>query len=404
VTRPGLVAWGLAAVVAVLFAPPIPAGATTLAGRLHRFIDRNGFVAHGTFDEAVTPIVERLALVGIDFPSTATTPAFTYEFDFDTGVPVRTSQSLGPVYVERAETVGRNRLALGVSHLYADLDHFNGHDFADDIATASVAPGGQLGQGFQAQDFSLESHVTSLSLTYGLTNAWDVNLLVPVVQTSLQIDGTAVAIATLNGHTVEVSDFVGFDDSAVGLGDVRVRSKLRVLDAALAHVALGLGIRAPTGNPKDFQGLGDTTVTPSVIVSRAFGRNDVHLDVGVEYNCDDLERTRAHYALGASLQPHDRFAVLIDVIGSSSFEDDDFTFPRSTQIKQLFGNDDLIRKPIGRHEVTAFVPRSDVVNLAFGFKANPIGTLVGFAEVILPLTNDGLRAEVIPTAGLEWTF
>jgi hypothetical protein len=345
-----------------------------------------------------------LALVGIDFPATATTPAFTYEFDYDAGVPVRTSQSLGSVYVERAETVGRHRLALGVSHLYADLSQFDGHDFADDIATASVTPDGKLGQGFVAQDFSLESHVTSISATFGLTDAWDVNLLVPVVQTSLQIDGTSVAVALVNGSRITARDFVGFDDSAVGVGDIRVRSKLRVIDAALAHVALELGVRAPTGDPSDFQGLGDTTVTPSVVVSRAFGRHDVHMNLGVEYNCDDLERTRARYALGASLQPHDRFAFLIDVIGSSSFDDDDFTFRRSTQIDQLFGNDDLIRKPIGRREVTAFVPRSDVVDIAVGFKANPVGTLVAFAEVILPLTNDGLRAEVIPTAGLEWTF
>ena len=121
-------------------------------------------------------------------------------------MPVRTSQSLGPVYVERAETVGRNRLALGVSHLYADLDRFDGHDFADDIATASVAPGGKLGQGFQAQDFSLESHVTSLSATYGVTDAWDVNVLLPIVQTSLQIDGTSVAVAVVKSSGSAVLD------------------------------------------------------------------------------------------------------------------------------------------------------------------------------------------------------
>src|SRR5688572_22272037 len=193
-TRHAVSQWlATAGIVLALGAPT--ADARSLADRLHRFIDRNGFVASGTFSEAVTPIVERLALRGIDLPATATTPAFTYEFDFETGVPVRTSQSLGPTFAERAETVGRHRFAIGVSHLYADLDQFDGRDVADDIAMASVTPDGQLGQGFAADDFSLESHVTSLSATFGVTETWDVNVLVPIVQTSLQIDGTSVAIA-----------------------------------------------------------------------------------------------------------------------------------------------------------------------------------------------------------------
>jgi hypothetical protein len=382
------------------------AGAVSLADRLHRFIDRNGFPTFGEFNEAVTPIVERLALRGIDLPATATTPAFTYEFDFEAGVPVRTSQSLGPTFADRAETVGRHRFAIGVSHLYADLDHFDGHDFADDIVTAGIRSLGtlQIGGGFAADDFSLESHITSVSATFGLTAAWDVNVLLPIVQTSLAVDGTSVAIAQQGSVRTEISAHVGFEDGAVGLGDVLVRTKLRVVDADLARVALGLAVRTPTGNPKDFQGLGDSIVTPSVIVSRAFGRHDVHLNLGVDCNADDLERTRARYALGASIQPWERLAFLFDVIGSSSFTDDEFTFPAAVgSIRQLFGNDALIRS-VTRDTVTAFVPRSDVVDFAFGVKTNPIGSLVGYVTAIVPLTRDGLRAEVIPSAGIEWSF
>ncbi len=382
------------------------ADAASLSDKLHQFIDRNGFPTFGEFNEAVTPIVERLALRGIDLPATATAPAFTYEFDFETGAAVRSSESLGPTFAERAETVGRHRMAFAVSHLYADLDHFDGHDFADDIVTAGVRRFGklQIGGAFVAQDFSLEQHVTSVSTTFGITEAWDVNVLVPVVQTSLQLDGISAAIVEQNGARQSARAFVAFDESAVGLGDVLVRTKLRVVDAGLARVALGLGIRTPTGNPKDFQGLGDTTITPSVVVSRAFGRHDVHLNLGVEYNADDLERSRARYALGASLQPWDRFAFLLDVIGSSSFQDDVFSFPAQVgAINELFGNDALIRSKTA-HTVTAFVPRSDVVDFAFGLKANPWGTLVAYVTAITPITRDGLRAEVIPSAGVEWSF
>ena len=54
--------------------------------------------------------------------------------------------------------------------------------------------------------------------------------------------------------------------------------------------------------------------------------------------------------------------------------------------------------------MTVFVPRSDVVDLALGVKLNLVGTLVGFASAIVPVTSDGLRADVIPAAGFEWSF
>ena len=61
-------------------------------------------------------------------------------------------------------------------------------------------------------------------------------------------------------------------------------------------------------------------------------------------------------------------------------------------------------RSVTRDSVTAFVPRSDVVDFAFGIKANPVGTLVAYVTAFVPLTHDGLRPEVIPAAGVEWSF
>src|SRR5262249_28042049 len=147
-----------------------------------------------------------------------------------------------------------------------------------------------------------------------------------------------------------------------------------------------------------------------LIAAHTFGRHEVHANLGVEFNADDLERTRGRYALGATLQPHDRLAFLLDLLGSSSFVDDRFTIPapagkvfHSGPNTQLFGNDQLVQS-IGRTSVTAFVPRSDVLDVAVGLKVNVIRTVVAFASAIVPLTTDGLRAEVIPAAGVEATF
>src|SRR5437870_2567698 len=243
-------------------APEVAAG--SLAGRLHQFIDQNGFPTSHDFVEVVTPIVQRLALRGIDFPVTATTPSFSYRFNFDLGMPERTPESLGPAFAERANTVGRHRFDLGVAYLYANLTRFDGTDFGKQILTAGVRT--DPATGFQA--------------------------------------GGA------------------------------------------------------------FRGIGDPTVTPALIVSRAIRSHDVHASAGVEMNADDLQRTRARYAAGVTLQPWTRLACLLDLIGSSSFVDDEFTIPRPLhRSDQLFGNDELIES-VGPTTVVARVPRSDVLDLA----------------------------------------
>src|SRR5437762_2402999 len=114
----------------LLFGSPSVLMARTLADKLHLFIDTNGFPTHGEFVENVTPTLERIALRGVDFPVTATNPGFTYRFNFETGVPERSSDSLGPIFVERAETVGKARLDLGLWYLYGNLTQFDGEDFA----------------------------------------------------------------------------------------------------------------------------------------------------------------------------------------------------------------------------------------------------------------------------------
>jgi len=169
-------------------------------------------------------------------------------------------------------------------------------------------------------------------------------------------------------------------------------------------VTRSIAVRVPSGDARDFRGIGDPTVTPALIVSRAIRDHDVHASAGVEMNADDLQRTRARYAAGVTLQPWTRLACLLDLIGSSSFVDDEFTIPRPLhRSDQLFGNDELIES-VGPTTVVARVPRSDVLDLAVGLKTSFFGSGAAFVSAIVPVTNDGLRAEVVPAAGVEVSF
>jgi hypothetical protein len=265
------------------------------------------------------------------------------------------------------------------------------------------ATGIQAGGAFRGTHFSLMSHVMSLSATYGVTDRWDVNVLVPLVWTDLRLDGVSAAQIVAGGTEAHLVAPAHFRGDAFGIGDVVLRTKYRFLDAPVKFASL-IAVRVPSGDPGNFRGIGDTTVTPSVVVSRAIRGHDVHASAGVEMNADDLQRTRARYAAGVTLQPWTRLACLLDLIGSSSFVDDEFRIPRPLhRSDQLFGNPDVIES-VSPTTVTARVPRSDVLDFAVGLKASFFGTGAAFVGAIFPVTSDGLRADVVPAAGVEASF
>jgi hypothetical protein len=50
------------------------------------------------------------------------------------------------------------------------------------------------------------------------------------------------------------------------------------------------------------------------------------------------------------------------------------------------------------------VPRGDNLNVVPGLKFSIGERVVAFAEAIVPVNTDGLRANVLPTAGVEIAF
>ena len=301
-----------------------PARARSLADSLHVFIDENASIFVGGVADTLTPLLTRLAERGTSLPATSTLPGVSYRTIVELGTFEREAGPLGAVFLERAETLGRGRLALGFDYLFADLTDFDGRSLAKQLDYRSdleFAGGTRVRTSLAFQTFSLESHQVALSSTYGLTERWDVNLLLPFVYTKLDVKARRTGRVDVEPP---VRDTVELHADAAGIGDVLLRTKYQLPVRAPLDLAANLQLYAPTGAEGDFHGLGDWRVVPLLVGSRAFGRHGAHLNLGLEVNADDLERTRARYGIGASLQPVERLAVLIDLIGSSSFVADEF--------------------------------------------------------------------------------
>jgi Putative MetA-pathway of phenol degradation len=238
-------------------------------------------------------LTQQLASSAADFPAISTVPGFTFRYNPQIQAFERSTTSLGPVFVERPQTLGSGKFDLGFSYLFIDFDELEGENL-DQLAFRNLRHSPTRNPLFAQttaevlfEKFTLQSHVVSFSGTYGLTDRWDVNILVPIVHTSLDIrararitnDPAMVHFFDANLRTTE-KDFSA-DDSATGVGDLLLRTKYHLFESQGFNLASGLTLRLPTGEEKDFQGIGDTTLTPFFTLSQEYGRFDIHASAGI---------------------------------------------------------------------------------------------------------------------------
>jgi len=378
-------------------------------------------------------LVQQLAPNAADFPALSTAPGFTYTFNPELDEFERSSKSLGSVFVERPRTIGAGRLALGVSYAFVDFQELDGEeldglDFNLSHGDCCKASGvGGTGEGFPShgdpifekdtadiifENFSLESHVVSFFGTYGISERLDINFLLPVVSTSLDVR----AVARLNNEASSeafgrgihyfdnetgatlANDYI--DSSKTGIGDLLLRTKYHLVQYTEFNAAVGLALRLPTGDEDDFQGLGDTVVTPFVVAAYEYDKFHFHGSGGIDINGDDLDRSRVRYGLGASYHVIEELAFIVDIIGSSQLATDKL----SVEIRQ-YRNDPETGEIFELEPVTQTAGlRTDIIDLAIGFKAAPFDSFTLFAQFLVPLNNDGLRTDFIPMGGLEFSF
>lgn len=396
-----------AALVVVLLLLVATAGssrATSLVGEMERFFDRQVVPVRGNrFAQLVTPVVQRLALAGIDLPPVATSPSFYWTYDAD-GVPQRSRGALGSMFVERADTLGARRWDVGLAHRHAALERFDGEPLAKQLRVTSEIDdeGTRLRQRFVASDFRLTVDIVDVAATYGVTDRWDVNLLVPVVVTDLELDGSATAQLLSPVEGPPRDEGAGFDASRAGIGDLLLRTKYRFAERPFASLAVLGSLRVPSGDADDFHGTGDTRLGSALIASREFRGNDVHLNLGWDLDATNPQRSRATYALGIAIRAAEPVTLLLDLLGTSTVVDDEFSV-NDGAFPQQYGFDELIRGRRNRR-VYAAIPRADMANVAVGAKLAVLPWLVAAFSAVVPVTPDSLRPDVMVAWSLEAAF
>jgi hypothetical protein len=206
--------------------------------------------------------------------------------------------------------------------------------------------------------------------------------------------------------------------SATGVGDITLRSKYHFWDSGAGGAALGLNLQLPSGEVRDFHGTGETHLSTFLYLSHVVReRFEPHLDLGVDFNADDVERSSFLYAVGASILVWRQLAFLVDFIGRDEFA----RFPLRVPPQGILTGLNLNKaadtctseQPCFlsfAHGLPTFpgipikIKRNDIADFSFGFRY-ALGTSGSvFFGGIIPLNDDGLRADFIPSGGIEYTF
>ena len=346
-------------------------------------------------------------------PVGATSSGVTYQFVG--GLPVKTATSGGPIFGERAQTLGKGRFFIGANFTAQHFERLRGvrmDDILFNFTHEDVAPLDTLGNpGYEndvigvrvAMDVSLI--VTTFVASYGLVDGVDLSIAVPVVHTAVQ--GTSVATI----HPAEFPSphrFAGtdsapvltavatMDGSATGIGDVAARLKVNIAQGSSFGAALLLDGRLPTGDEQNLLGSGKFSGRGLGIVSAKFGTLAPHLNLGYVFRDAKLSTNSVVATVGFDNAVSGWATMAFDLISEWQLGDSKLQIPGPVQYQAPF--------PHTVDPTNIPDQRDDFMSASVGFKfQTPRGILIA-TNALFPLRNSGMQPSAVWTAGFEYNF
>ena len=368
------------------------------------------------------------------FPLGASTGGFSYRYNPETGAPERLTESFGPAFAERARTIGRKHWELGFNYQHVAYDSFEGTDLENGgltfyIRHQDAQPGQVPSLFFEGDlvraDLSLKVRTDTIALfgTVGVTDRLDIGIAVPMVRVEMDagLHASVVRLSTSPNFT-QIHRFADGSSeetlsrrgSATGIGDVLLRAKFRFLDTPGGGLAAGLDVRLPTGDKDNLLGTGATQTKVALIGSTAVRRLSPHMNVGYTFSSGGSSLLNVtdefNYAAGVDLPVHPTLTLAADVFGRTlrnfgrlRLVDESFLYQVATPVPG--GSPSL--GPVQEFVAPQYESQPGNLNLtylALGGKFNPWRNLLLAANVLIPVSNAGLKARPIPVVGLNVAF
>jgi hypothetical protein len=408
------------------------------------------------------PLTAEIGTALSQLPLTSPASGFIFVFSPSLQVYTRSAENFGPILTERADTIGRHKLYVGVSYQFFNFDKVDGVSLRNFPAVfqhepekcpntpATVTCINGSGPPTITKDhvitdntINLKAHQVTAIATFGFTDRADLSIAVPILH--LTMDMTSIAsiynyeafdptilpqccVHQFAPPPVRQGETLGpiftppsnpqspyyssasffRSNSASGIGDIVFRGKYRVFKGEKVGVAVGGDLRIPTGDELNFLGSGTWGIRPFATLSYS-GRFSPHASVGYQINGNSV--------LGGDISSYT--AARLPDVGTYSAGADYGISTRLSLTADFLGQTlrnaqkIAVTAPTTLTADNSTIPNAglktstgttNLASVAVGGKFNPFGKLLVTANVLFRVNDAGLHSKPVPLGSISYTF
>lgn len=327
-------------------------------------------------------------------------------FSFGAG-GLTAERELGPIFSNAPWTIGRHKLYLAFAYQYFDFDKIDNVSFSNIpllLSACSNLNSPTCGAPVQTKShFSVNLNEYVSYASFGLTDRVDVSVTVPIVAVRMAITTIcSVCFQQLDYDINGLQATMGFisnsgKGTSSGIGDIIFSMKANLVKEERLGLAVGVDVRAPTGDANNFRGAGSPGGHPYVALGYR-ARFSPHLNAGFLIN-------------GSSILASTNGSTLAQLPNSFDYSAGaDFSVARWLSLSGDFlgqtyfnaGSVAVDQSGLALHASTGQTINTSTV--ALGFKSIPVKRLLLSANVLTRVDNNGLHYKPSPMVGLSYTF
>lgn len=337
---------------------------------------------------ATRDTISRALLIELaTLPISTSSGGFTYLFNSELGTGERASSSFGPFFVERALTSGRNQMSFGATFRYSQFDRLDGNDLRTGNFVTTATQFRDEPKAFDVETLAvrIDTRTVTAFANYGISNRVDIGAALPIV--SMQLSGER--INTYRGQTIPQAAATA---TTTGVADMAITARAHLLGSRASGLTAGAELRLPTGREEDLLGTGKTAIRLLAIGSVEGSRAGAHFNGGYSWGGISREAT---YSGALTVAASERFTLVGEFLGRWVE-----SLGQITQVKAphptTSGVDTIRLLPTSTGTTTGVA--------VAGFKWNVGGRWLFNANALLPVTDRGLRARIVPAIALDYSF
>ena len=346
------------------------------------------FVRDERSAEVTRDTIGRLLLTELTTtPLSSSSGGFSYRFNPEIGTVERASESFGPFFTERSLTVGTRHASLGAQAQVARYTHLDGYNLRDGTFVTTANQFRDEARPFDVESLTLALNSTTVTLfgTIGVHDRIDVGLAVPFVWLSLK--GSRLNV--YRGSSLVQANATA---DAVGFGDIAVRGKINLVDCRGSGLSVIEEFRLPTGREEDLLGAGQASFRTVFIASSEAGRVAAHGNFGATVGglSNSLD-----YRGALTMSPVPQLTLVGELLGR-----------RIADLGSLA--EERVRHPLlSGVDTIRLISTGESINtmaLVIGTKWNVSDTWLANVNVSIPLSNRGLRSDVLVVFGVDYSL